>query len=61
MQLECNQTNFILQEVKKTKIYNFADTENVPINITGFRPSRSATTPHKTDVKALPTINEDPR
>lgn len=31
-----------------------------PAVITGFRPYRSATIPHITEVKALPNINEDP-
>lgn len=35
-------------------------TATVPINIIGFRPYRSASTPHKRDVNALPNMNEDP-
>lgn len=36
------------------------NTEIVPIIITGFRPNRSAAIPQGTEVKALPSINEDP-
>ena len=45
---------------RQTKIFNSTNTEVVPRIMTGFRPYRSATTPQKTEVKALPNINEDP-
>lgn len=38
-----------------------ANTENIPINTIGFRPYRSAKTPQKMDVRALPAMKEDPR
>uniref|UniRef100_A0A7C9A5D3 Uncharacterized protein n=1 Tax=Opuntia streptacantha TaxID=393608 RepID=A0A7C9A5D3_OPUST len=36
------------------------NTESVPINMMGLRPYLSAAIPQRIDVKALPTINEEP-
>lgn len=37
------------------------NTETAPNIITGFRPYRSASIPQRTDVRALPNINEEPK
>lgn len=45
------------QHIQENPVTN---TAAVPIIMTGFRPYRSAIIPHKTDVRALPSINEEP-
>ena len=48
--------NFKLDHLK----IEVTNTVMLPIIITGFRPQWSATIPHKTDVRALPSMYEDP-